>query len=85
MLSPRRRTTPVKGQAWEFLPAVLEIELQGARQIRKNLDKERVNRAILLSDGLANVGPSRTSDLAVLGRELRGEGIAVTTIGSSGD
>jgi len=26
MLSPRRRTTPVKGQAWEFLPAVLEIE-----------------------------------------------------------
>src|SRR5207244_5049516 len=22
----RRRTTPVKGQAWEFLPAVLEIE-----------------------------------------------------------
>src|SRR6185503_18065619 len=41
----------------------------GARQIRRNLDKERVNRVILLSDGLANVGPSRTSDLASLGRE----------------
>jgi len=27
MLSRRqRRTTPAKGQAWEFLPAVLEIE-----------------------------------------------------------
>jgi Ca-activated chloride channel family protein len=57
----------------------------GARQVRKNLDKERVNRVILLSDGLANVGPSRTSDLAALGRELRGEGIAVTTIGLGDD
>ncbi len=57
----------------------------GARQVRKNLDKERVNRVILLSDGIANVGPSRTSDLAALGRELRGEGIAVTTIGLGDD
>ena len=57
----------------------------GARQIRKNLDKERVNRVILLSDGIANVGPSRTSDLTRLGRELRGEGIAVTTIGLGDD
>ncbi|MGB8167080.1 MAG: VWA domain-containing protein [Chthoniobacteraceae bacterium] len=57
----------------------------GARQIRQNLAKERVNRVILLSDGLANVGPSRTSDLAALGRELRGEGIAVTTIGLGDD
>jgi Ca-activated chloride channel family protein len=57
----------------------------GARLIRKNLDKERVNRVILLSDGLANVGPSRPADLAALGRELRGEGIAVTTIGLGDD
>ncbi len=57
----------------------------GARQIRQNLAKERVNRVILLSDGLANVGPSRTSDLVTLGRELRGEGIAVTTIGLGDD
>ena len=57
----------------------------GARQIRRHLDKERVNRVILLSDGLANVGPSRTADLATLGRELRGEGIAVTTIGLGDD
>jgi Ca-activated chloride channel family protein len=57
----------------------------GARQIRRNLDKERVNRVILLSDGLANVGPSRTGDLAELGRELRREGIAVTTVGLGDD
>ena len=32
----------------------------GAQQVRRFLDKERVNRVILVSDGLANVGPSRT-------------------------
>jgi Ca-activated chloride channel family protein len=58
---------------------------QGARELRKNLEKERVNRVILLSDGIANVGPSRTSDLSALGRELRGEGMSVTTIGLGDD
>lgn len=57
----------------------------GAKQVRRFFDKERVNRVILLSDGLANVGPSRTSDLASLGRELRGDGIAVSTIGLGDD
>ena len=32
----------------------------GAKQVRRFFEKERVNRVILLSDGLANVGPSRT-------------------------
>src|SRR5438045_1013181 len=53
----------------------------GAKQVRERFDKERVNRVILLSDGLANVGPSSTSDLARLGRELRGDAIAVSTVG----
>jgi Ca-activated chloride channel homolog len=57
----------------------------GAKQVRRFLEKERVNRVILLSDGLANVGPSSPSDLASLGRELRGEGIAVSTIGLGDD
>jgi Ca-activated chloride channel family protein len=57
----------------------------GAKQVRRFFDKERVNRVILLSDGLANVGPSQTSDLASLGRELRGDGIAVSTIGLGDD
>ena len=57
----------------------------GAQQLRRNLDKERVNRVVLLSDGLANVGPSRTSDLANLGRDLRREGMSVTTIGLGDD
>src|SRR4051812_2337478 len=57
----------------------------GARQVRRLFEKERVNRVILLSDGLANVGPSSTSDLARLGRELRGDGIAVSTVGLGDD
>lgn len=57
----------------------------GATQLRKNLDKERVNRVILLSDGIANVGPSRSVDLAALGRDLRSDGIAVTTVGLGDD
>jgi Ca-activated chloride channel family protein len=57
----------------------------GARQVRQKFEKERVNRVILLSDGIANVGPSRTSDLASLGRELRSDGISVSTVGLGDD
>jgi Ca-activated chloride channel family protein len=54
---------------------------KGAAELRKFLDRDRVNRVILLSDGLANVGPDRPGDLADLGASLRREGISVTTIG----
>lgn len=57
----------------------------GAKQIRRNLDREFVNRIVLLSDGLANAGPSRPSDLADLGRDLRHDGMSVTTIGLGDD
>ena len=57
----------------------------GAKQVRRFFEKERVNRVILLSDGIANVGPSKTSDLASLGRELRSDGIAVSTVGLGDD
>ena len=54
---------------------------KGAREIRKFIDKERVNRIILLSDGQANVGPSTSTELGELGKSLGKEGISVTTIG----
>ena len=54
---------------------------QGAAELRKFINKERVNRVILLSDGLANVGPQRPDELAALGRELAQDGISVSTIG----
>jgi len=54
---------------------------KGASEVRKFFDKTRVNRVILLSDGLANVGPSTPSELGQLGASLGKEGISVTTIG----
>ena len=40
-----------------------------------------MNRIILLSDGLANIGPSTPSELGRLGASLGKESISVTTIG----
>jgi len=54
---------------------------KGARELRKFVDRNRVNTLILLSDGLANVGPSSPGELGRLGASLAREGITVTTIG----
>jgi len=54
---------------------------QGAAEIRKNLEPRYIYRVILISDGLANVGPSSPDDLRRLGTALLKEGISVTTIG----
>src|SRR5260221_10186888 len=57
----------------------------GAEQVQKHLSSEQINRVILLSDGLANVGPSSPRDLRRLGGALSERGIAVTTIGVGDD
>jgi Ca-activated chloride channel family protein len=54
---------------------------RGAQEVRKFLASNRINRVVLLSDGLANVGPSSPAMLAGLGASLAKEGISVTTIG----
>jgi Ca-activated chloride channel family protein len=54
---------------------------KGAEELRRFVKENRVNRLILLSDGLANVGLSTPAELAELGRKLGGEGISVSTIG----
>jgi Ca-activated chloride channel family protein len=58
---------------------------KGAFEVRKFLDKNRVNRVILLSDGQANVGPSSPAELGQLGAMLARQGISVTTIGLGAD
>lgn len=55
--------------------------VKGAAEVRKFIERGRVNRVILLSDGLANVGPSSPYELGNLGASLVREGISVTTFG----
>jgi len=54
---------------------------KGAKEVRKFSDRKRVNRIVLVSDGLANVGPKTAKELGALGASLGEESIAVTTIG----
>lgn len=54
---------------------------KGAEEVRKFLSREHVNRVILLSDGLANVGPQSPAELGALGASLIKENISVSTLG----
>ncbi len=54
---------------------------KGAAEVRKFFDQNRVNRVILLSDGLANIGPDSPAALGDLGASLGKAGISVSTIG----
>jgi len=54
---------------------------KGARELKKFVCDNRVNRLVLLSDGLANVGPQTPAELGRLGASLIEDGISVTTIG----
>ena len=61
------------------------VETGGKELLKIESRTDRINRVILLSDGLANVGPSSTSDLKALGCSLSRQGISVSTIGVGDD
>lgn len=54
---------------------------KGSEELRKNKKPNQVNRIVLLSDGIANIGPSSPQELGRLGAALSKEGITVTTLG----
>jgi len=58
---------------------------EGGKQLGRYLKERNINRVLLLSDGLANVGPSSNQEIAKLGRELARQGKSVTTIGLGAD
>jgi len=58
---------------------------QGAEMLREHLSSDRINRVILLSDGLANVGPSSTEELRALAERLSGNKVRISTIGVGSD
>jgi len=53
----------------------------GGNQLTQCFNPDIPSRLILLSDGLANVGPSSPTELGSLGGKLAARGITVTTIG----
>lgn len=57
----------------------------GGKQLAEYLSEEKINRVMLLSDGIANVGPSSNREIADLGNRLAREGMSVTTIGLGND
>lgn len=84
-----RHTEGIEAQIRRIQPggntALFGAVSQGAAEVRKHLDAPYVHRVVLLSDGLANVGPSNPADLARLGAALLKEGISVTTVGVGTD
>ena len=76
----------------EFIRAISRIQSGGStalyggislagKELRRNLNEDFINRIILLSDGLANVGPQSTEELSSFGGILDRDGINVSTVG----
>lgn len=55
--------------------------IAGAEQVRRHLASQQVNRVILISDGLANVGVADTPTLTQIAQEWGGQGVAITAMG----
>jgi len=54
---------------------------RAAAELRRKADSGYVNRMVLLSDGLANSGPSKVSDFRSLAQVFASEDIVVSTVG----
>ena len=59
--------------------------LRGCEQVAAALSAEGVNRCLLLTDGLANVGITDRDELARHAGELRARGVSTTTFGVGND
>jgi Ca-activated chloride channel family protein len=57
----------------------------GGDEVREYLKSNRINRVLLLSDGLANVGKKSPREITDLGKKLAKDGIGVSTIGLGED
>lgn len=65
--------------------ALFDAWAAAARQVETTLNGEGLNRVLLLSDGLANVGLSSPSAIAEQVRAARQRGVTTTTLGVGDD
>jgi len=59
--------------------------LRGCEQVASHLVERGVNRCLLLTDGLANVGITDAAQLATHAAELRARGVSTSTFGVGND
>lgn len=58
---------------------------QGAEVIKRHLDPASVNRVLLLTDGLANIGETDPAVLSAFAADLRASGVPTSTFGVGAD
>ncbi|NPV89947.1 MAG: VWA domain-containing protein [Firmicutes bacterium] len=59
--------------------------LAGISEVRKNFGRERINRVLLLTDGMANVGVTDPESLTNMAREVASSGVTLSTFGLGED
>lgn len=59
--------------------------LEGCQHVQTHLSPDRLNRALLMTDGLANRGVTEPDRLVLLARQKREAGISTTTMGLGRD
>ena len=71
----RARNTTALHEAW----------VRGGMQVSEHLDRGAINRVLLITDGLANVGETNTDRIVTQARGLAERGVSTSTIGIGQD